>query len=300
MRTTPTLTALLIATALNLPAEQANAQVSIDFSDLSATGVLLNMYILTSPGTATEPSDGIDQTWDLSSVSLQPLGTLNFTAASNTPFAASFPTANWAWAQTVTGLGTDHTYLNIAATSLEVVATKVPSDPNPYTDPKKVLQFPMTFGQSFSDAYTDVDGPANVTWSYTGHGTAISPLGTFSDLAKLVSTEDDLVLWNTAPLHPLVIDDGSDVLVFVPANVGITDRHLPAVQVYPSPCTDRLYVNASTADWRITDLQGRTVKTGRFTSTSLQHVNVTDLSTGIHVLELNEAGARRTVRFSKQ
>ncbi len=286
---------------MNLPCREAGAQVSIDFSDLSATGVLLDMYILTAPGTATEPTDGINQTWDLSSVTLQPLGTLDFTAASNTPFAASYPTANWAWAQTVTGLGTDHMYLNITATSLEVVATGVPSDVNNYTDAKRVLQFPMTFGQSFTDAYVDVDGPASVTWSYTGHGTALSPLGTFTDLAKVVSTEDDLVLWNTAPLHPMVIDDGTDVLVFVPANVGMADRYAPSVQVYPSPCTDRLYVNAAaTANWRITDLQGRVVKAGRFPSTSLQQLDVTDLSAGSYVLVLDEAGTQRTVRFSKQ
>ena len=149
----------------------------------------------------------------------------------------------------MTGPGTDHTYLNISSTSMEVVATNVPSDANTYTDPKRVLQFPMTFGQSFTDAYANVDGPASVTWSYTGHGTALSPLGTFTDLAKVVSTENDMVLWNTTPLHPLVIDDGTDVLVFVPANVGIGDHNAPAVQVYPSPCMDQLHVNAAgTAD----------------------------------------------------
>ncbi len=294
MKPTTTFAALILATTLN-------AQVSIDFSDLSASGVSLDMYIVTAPGTATEPTDGINQTWDLTSVTLQPLGTLNFTAASNTPFAASYPNANWAWAQTVTGLGTDHTYLNISTTGMEVIATDVPSDANTYTDPKQVLQFPMTFGQSFTDAYADVDGPASVTWSYTGHGTALSPLGTFTDLAKVVSTEDDLLLWNTTPLHPLVIDDGTNVLVFVLANVGIGDHNAPAVQVYPSPCTDQLYVNAAgTADWRILDLQGRNVQAGRFTSTTLQHIDVSALTTGSYVLLLDENGAQRTLRFSKQ
>ena len=201
----------------------------------------------------------------------------------------------------MTGPGTDHTYLNISSTSMEVVATNVPSDANTYTDPKRVLQFPMTFGQSFTDAYANVDGPASVTWSYTGHGTALSPLGTFTDLAKVVSTENDMVLWNTTPLHPLVIDDGTDVLVFVPANVGIGDHNAPAVQVYPSPCMDHLHVNAAgTADRRIVDLQGRNVQAGRFTSTTLQHIDVSALATGSYVLLLNENGAQGTVRFSKQ
>lgn len=294
MNATTTLSAILLATALN-------AQVSIDFSDLSATGVQLDMYLVTSPGTATEPTDGINQTWDLTSVTLQPLGTLDFTAASNTPFAASYPAANWAWAQTVTGVGTDHIYLDITSAGIEVLATGVPSDVNNYTDPKKIMQFPMTFGQSFTDAYVDIDGPGSVTWSYTGHGTAMTPLGNYPDLAKVVSTEDDLLLWNTAPLYPMVIDDGTNVLAFAPADVGIADRRAPAVQVYPSPCTDALYVDAvNTANWRITDLQGRTVQAGRFSSTSLQRIDVNALATGSYVLVLDEAGTHRTVRFSKQ
>ena len=65
MKPTTTLTALFLATTLN-------AQVTIDFSDLSASGVPLDMYILTAPGAATEPSDGINQIRDLTSVTLPP------------------------------------------------------------------------------------------------------------------------------------------------------------------------------------------------------------------------------------
>jgi hypothetical protein len=126
---------------------------------------------------------------------------------------------------------------------LEVVANDVPSATNNYTDPKRILQFPMSLGQSLTDSYVDMDGPSSVTWAYTGHGTAITPLGTFTDLAKVVSTEDDLLLWNTTPLYPLVIDNGSTVLVFAPSNVGIEGIGArAAVQVYPNPCTDRLVV----------------------------------------------------------
>ena len=152
MKHTLTLGAVLFLSSLH-------AQVSIDYSDLSATGVALDMYIVTDPGTSSPPSDGINQTWDFSSVTLQPLGTLNFTAAANTPFAGNYPTANWAWAQTITGVGTDHMYLNIGTSGIEVLATDVPSSTNNYTDPKRIMQFPMTYGQNFTDSYADMDGP---------------------------------------------------------------------------------------------------------------------------------------------
>ncbi len=295
MKQTLTLGALLTLTGLQ-------AQVAIEYSDLSATGVALDMYILTDPGTSSLPSDGINQTWDLSSVTLQPLGTLNFTAAANTPFAANYPSANWAWAQTITGVGTDHVYLNIGTTGIEVLATGVPSSTNDYTDPQRIMQFPMTYGQSFTDTYVNMDGPSSITWSYTGHGTAITPLGTFNDLAKVVSTDDDMLLWNTSPLYPMVIDDDSNVLVFVPSGVGMGDVNAGSVvQVYPNPCTDRLVVDGTErSTWQITNMQGQVLGTGAFNRTGLQSLDASALASGAYILTIGTAGGQRSIRFCKQ
>lgn len=293
MLRTLTLSVLLLATTLQ-------AQVTVDIGQLSATGVSLDVYTMTSQGTANTPTDGINQTWDLTSLVLQPLGTLEFTAASNTPYAASYPAANWSWAQTPTGQSTEYVYLNISSTGIEALATHVPNNVNDYTDPKQVLQFPMTYGQSFTDAYVDIDGPASVTWSYTGHGTALLPTGTVTDAVKLVSSEGDVTLWNTAPLFPMTISDGTNLMIYALSNVGIGELGSAAVQVYPNPCADQLYVNATaTAQWRITDLQGRAVQAGRFSGNSLQRIEVSGLATGPYVLVLDEQGTRRTVRFHK-
>lgn len=295
MERTLTLSALLLSTVLQ-------AQVTLDHGMLAPNGVQLSMYMVTAPGSATTPSDGADQTWDLSSVTLQPLGSLDFTGASNTAYAANFLAANWAWVQTVTGVGAEITYLNIAMDGIEVLATRVPAATNSYSDPKRILQFPMSLGQSLTDGYTDMDGPASVTWSYTGHGTGITPLGTFTDLAKVVSTEEDMVLWNTTPLYPLVIDNGSTVLVFAASNVGIEGFGArAAVQVYPNPCTDRLVVEgALNTAWRITDLQGRTVSNGSFNGMGLQQLDVQALTTGSYILLMDSDGQDRAIRFNKQ
>ena len=295
MNATTTLTAILLTASLQ-------AQVTLQHSMLATGGVQLAMYVVTAPGTATTPTDGANQTWDLSSMSLQPMGTLDFTAIGNTPFASDYTAANWAWVQAITGSGTESTILDISPSGIEVLATRVPLATNNYSDPKRILQFPMSLGQSLTDAYVDMDGPSSVTWSYTGHGTVITPLGTFPDLAKLVSTEDDMVLWNTTPLYPLVIDNGSTVLVFGPSTIGISDAGgRPAVQVYPNPCTDQLVVEgAINATWRITDLQGRTLSTGSFHGLELQHLRTNDLATGSYILLMDTAGQDRTIRFSKQ
>lgn len=284
-----------------LLASMVNAQVTVNYGQLDQGGVQLTMYMLSAPGSATEPTDGADQTWDLSTVTLQPIGTLDFVTATGTPYASTYPGANWVWMQTFTGLGSQYMYLDVNSAGIEVHATDVPTDINVYTDPKKVMQFPMTLGQSFTDAYTDMDGPASVTWGYTGHGTAITPVGTFADAVKVVSTEDDLVLWNTNPLHPLVIDDSDNVIFFAPSNTGITDRELPSVQVYPNPCEGQFFVDVSaSAPWRILDVQGRVLRTGNFNGMGTQVLEIADLATGSYLLVLDGVNSQRMVRFSRK
>lgn len=295
MKPTATFLAILLTAMLQ-------AQVTLQQSMIAPGGIHLDMYMVTAPGSATEPSDGANQTWDLSTITVQPVGVLDFVTSTNTPYAANYPSANWVWAQAPTGIAADYVYLDITSSGIEVVADNVPSETNNYTDPKRVLQFPMGLGQSFTDSYTDMDGSASVTWSYTGHGTAITPLGTFADIAKVVSMEDDVLLWNTSPLYPLVIADGNSTLVFVPGSVGIADpADRPAVQVYPNPCTDHLLVDgALDATWMITDLQGRTLRTGTFNSLGLQQLQTDDLATGSYILLMNTQGMDRVIRFNKQ
>jgi hypothetical protein len=277
-----------------------HAQVTVQYGMLDPNGMQLTMYLLTDPGSATEPSNGADQTWDLSTITLQPIGTLDFISAAGTPYAATYPAANWVWRQNVTGLGSQYMYLNFSSSAVEVLATGVPLETNNYTNPKTVLQFPFSLGQSVTDTYTDNDGTSSVTWTYAGHGTAITPVGTFSNIVKVTSTEDDLVLWNTAPLHPLVIDDGSSVLAFGPSSVGIGEQADLTALTYPNPCTDVLYVDVNAAaPWSLMDLQGRTLATGSFMGRGTQVIDIAALSTGSYVLVLGEGAARRSVRFSK-
>ncbi len=290
---TLTLSAFCLATT-------AHAQVTLDYGLLDQDGMQLTMYLVTDPGSATVPSDGTDQTWDLSTVTLQPIGTLDFISATGTPFASNYPGANWVWLQTVTGVGGEYMYLDIDQNGIAVHATGVPLNTNDYIDPKLVMVFPMNYEQSFTDNYTDEDGPASVMWSYTGHGTAITPVGSYTNTVKLVSTEDDIVLWNTSPLHPLVIDDGTDVLAFGPSTTGMADLAGITAKVYPNPCENLLFVDVSgAAPWRIVDLQGRTLRTGNFNGMGTQVIDIADLATGSYLLVLDEARAQRSVRFSR-
>ena len=155
-----------------LAAHGLSAQVTLNYWMQAPTGTTVSIHLLTDMGSAVVPSDGINQIWDLSSVTLADLGDMTIQVAAGTPYAANYPNANWAYVQDLTGIGMEYIYFNINTTVLELVADDVPGGPNPYTDPKHILEFPLQYGNSFSDTYTDNDGTFTVTWTYAGHGTA--------------------------------------------------------------------------------------------------------------------------------
>lgn len=293
-----TFTLLSLAGSLALTAQPTLLQ-----SNIASGGLAFDMYVLSDPGEAEYPTDGADQTWDLSSVGLTESGTLDFVPASSTPFAASYPAANWAWAQTVTGVGPDVIYLDISATGIEVLARGVPSNVVSYSDPTRIVEFPMDYGDSFMDAYTGTGVNGTPTWTYSGYGTLITPLGTTANVAKVMNDEGDMMLWNNSPLYPLVIDNGEFILFYGldPTNSvqDVSAAALPAV--YPNPAEGTLWVDGAvgTGSWSITDMQGRQLRIGR-SIPGVQALEVDGLATGSYLLVLRDGAGHRTVRFTKQ
>lgn len=289
--------------ALCLPCNPLiHAQTTLQYSDLVTSGVQLNMYVFSSGQPSAPPSDGNGQTWDLSNATFQQIGTMHFRPAAGTPFANLYANANYVFEQNVTGVGTQYMYLAIGTGGMEVVATDVPVNTNAYTNAKRVLAFPMAYGNTFSDDYVDNDGPANVSWSYTGEGTLLSSLGNMPGIAKVVSTEGDLVLWNKTPLHPVVLAASSSTpLVFADAATGIVSMNQGrTVLAYPNPCEEFLHVEGKPgASWRITDLEGRVLQNGTFMAHGTSVVNVSQLGSGMHVFLCDAAAGTRSIRFVK-
>ncbi|MCB0795818.1 MAG: T9SS type A sorting domain-containing protein [Flavobacteriales bacterium] len=284
-----------------LAAHGLSAQVTLNYWMQAPTGTTVSIHLLTDMGSAVVPSDGINQIWDLSSVTLADLGDMTIQVAAGTPYAANYPNANWAYVQDLTGIGMEYIYFNINTTVLELVADDVPGGPNPYTDPKHILEFPLQYGNSFSDTYTDNDGTFTVTWTYAGHGTAITPLGTFANVVKMVSDEGDMVLWNTDPLYTLVVADGTSTVVFGPGTNGVNERKAPSLALAPNPCTDHLLIpGVEAADaWSVLDVRGRALRSGQGVFGNLQ-LDVRELTPGSYVVQLLGPNGRRTGRFIKE
>jgi hypothetical protein len=277
------------------------AQPVLQQTMIAPGGTSYDLYTVVSAGSATVPTGGANQTWDLSSLVLLNAGTMDFVPAASTPYAANHPSANYAWEGTFTGLPPSYAYFSVTSSAFEVVADDVPDAPNIYTDPKKLLVFPMNYGQTFVDPYISGGGASSVSWTYAGYGTTVLPYGTFTNTVLLTSNEGDVLIWSTAPLHPLASYNGTDALLFGPGNVGIGDAstHVP-LNAFPNPCNEVLNVDLpGDAGWRITDLQGRQVLAGRSSSAAQQALPVASLAPGAYVLLVDNAGATRGQRFVK-
>ncbi len=88
-------------------------------------------------------------------------------------------------------------------------------------------------------------------------------------------------------------------------DVGMAEeRALPTLARYPNPCTDLLQVvnpcpTGASLPWRITDAQGRTVRTGMLGG-SLGHVPVAALANGAYTIGLEWNGQWVTAPFVKE
>src|SRR5690606_11020653 len=130
----------------------ASAQTSLQYANWPVSGQSLTMYMLTDPGNAQAPTPGVGQTWDYSSVTFAQAGVAAIAPAAGTPYAASYPTANYVYMVVPTGQPAAYNYMLVNSTSVQNVATDVPADANVYSDYNQILQFPIQFGGSYTDA----------------------------------------------------------------------------------------------------------------------------------------------------
>ena len=293
----------LFTLATALAALSAAAQPSFQYGNFPTTSLSFTAYTITDPGATQEPTDGANQTWDFSTAQFAQAGTIEIRPAAGTPYAATYPAANWDFITNATGQPSDHGYMLVSTSGIENVASHVPSAPNAYTDFQRVLAFPLSYGGSYTDSYASSENSGTDTWTYSGYGTLITDLGTFTNQIKMVSSDDDLVIWNASPLFPRVIVDNDGATMLVEGTSGIHDAAAPAaLRAMPNPATNTLQLegmDGAAFTWSILDAQGRLLLNGGNAAASTSAIDVSALATGSYLLVALDGKARRTVRFSK-
>jgi len=89
---------------------------------------------------------------------------------------------------------------------------------------------------------------------------------------------------------------------FQQGNLSVTSIADPAqtgfsVNVYPNPVQNRLTIEADVqgAEYRITNMQGKVVKTGKITQTALQ-IDFSALPNGTYLLQVNEQNTHKIIK----
>ena len=194
---------------------------------------------------------GANQTWNFSSLSFSPMGTLNVIAPASSPIGSSFPTANHSYS-----LSGTYSFFNVSATRLECQAYFIASpgagndlSPNPIT----LLKFPFNYLDTETDIWQRVNGTINtVTLTYDGYGTLITPTKTYTNIVRIKEDHGSSIDYRWYSLNPLMFimtyNNNDNLLYYVDANVtGVLEQRNKeiALNIYPNPSKEKISLQIS-------------------------------------------------------
>ena len=164
-------------------------------------GSYADLYTAPVGSVATPGAGGANLTWDFSNFSLNTPNKLEFQNASETPYAATFPNTIAAYYRDGLQLPSAKLGYEFFSTAGNMLTKKgianVLNVVVNYTDPKKVLTYPFTFGSNFTDDFSatytvqgaTVSEQGTVSVSADGYGTLILPFGTVQNVLRVHTTE---------------------------------------------------------------------------------------------------------------
>ena len=278
----------------------ASAQPVFDHANWVGDARTYTVYVVPDLGTLEQPQNGPDQVWDYSSLTAFQAGTLVAGPAAGTPHADQYPEANWSWKLSSGSNPDQYVYLRVTSAGIETVANSVPSNPNHFVDGRGLIQFPFPYESSYTDTWTLNGTQATAEIAYTGYGNLTIGQGIMNNLAKVVSDQGDVNLWQMNPLFPVATPSGNGLLIFLPqGGMGIAEMRTTDMIAYPIPCADRITIDAPfRANWRLFSLGGGQVAEGHFNGPGPQVVDTQALAPGTYFL-LTDGDTPGLARFLK-
>lgn len=194
-------------------------------------------------------ANGAGATWMMTNSGWYSLWGSSFGSAAGAYHSDLYPSADQVFRFQPYGTSSiPHHFFDSSNGGLDQVGFSVdPAYDTTYTPVKRILSFPMDLGGTCSYQELDYMGdPVTVTWTYAGHGTLTgTPVGDIPNVAKVRSSNGRLMLWNTSPLHPLLMAGPGfyDFDVFMPSTTAIdgAESILPP-KLSPNPSTGQFSV----------------------------------------------------------
>jgi hypothetical protein len=196
------------------------SQPTLLSSEMAAPGTIF-IYKHVGAFTAIDTSiQGANQSWDFSTVptTSDPDYINTIINPSLTPFADTFPTANWGILENPD----DYSFFNLSSSSLERLGSYNPMDGYTYyTNTQVEYLFPMSLGVNNSDPSTNVNAGTTSNTLYTfnciGYGTLMAPGHTYNNVI-MTRVELDLSIFNVVAYIWYDSDNGMPVFDYVPGD----------------------------------------------------------------------------------
>lgn len=238
---------------------------------------------------------GANQTWDFSNNSFSILDTLIVINPSASPFASTYPSATYSYT-----FASTYTYLQASAGKMEALAYGItaPGSGNDFSpNPRTLTPFPFNFSDIATDTWQAVGGNTNnVTLTYDGYGTLITPAGTYSNVVRI--KEDygnnaiDYQWYQLNPFMNILAYSNNQNFLYHSKAIGVTGVAETislgmTVNVYPIPAGKSInfelpgFLEASSTQLNIYELTGKLVKNVHINSKNTI-VNVEVIEPGIY------------------
>lgn len=260
--------------------------------------------------TLTAGAAGPNQTWDFSTLSFTPLGTVDVISPSSSPIGSSFPTSNYALSLSSQN---SFSFFNVSSSKMEVQAWTIssPGVGNDYSpNPRTLMRFPFNYLDTESDTWQKVGGSVeNVTVTYDGYGTLITPTFTYTNVVRIKEdyggTDIDYQWYTVNPLMAVAIFDHNNNTLY---HFGATPNKLSDkeplsnhVVIYPNPadnevCIEQLPVHSSVM---ISDVTGKLLFNTTVNAERI-NVNTTTFASGIYLLTIEHNGKKFQEKLVKK
>ena len=267
---------------------------------------------------------GVNQTWDFSNISPTFTSSPNAVTPASTPYAGTFPEATIALAQS----GENNSYIYSKVSTSEMLNVGIANTLDGggeliihYTDPVKLLKYPFSFSESYTDSYytsySMMEGMTthewgNATVTADAWGSVTTPAGTYNTLRiKRERTYTDSIWmagifisantytqtdyeWYTATSHTPVISisvtgDGTTITYRTDYVSGIEETPGVQVNVFPNPVTDQLTIQSEKKIKNIRLLSARGQLINEFPESNDQYhqtIDFSNLPKGAYFIEI--------------
>lgn len=241
----------LLLPSLFVSAIGLSQPVITDASNLAGIGYTYPFSV--APSVTNVGPSGAGQNWDFSAEPFNTVTDLSVVDPSGTAMGASFPNANWCYV-----VGNMYSYFEITASEMinwAAIITATGGNNDYSANPKTLMEFPFSYGSSFTDDYTELGSTSTVLVTYDGYGTLTMPGGVVYDNVIRVSEDyGGTVDYRWYTLNPLmsvvVYDADAQTMYWVDGpelgTAELTQDGTVELKVFPNPATQEISVRFTT------------------------------------------------------